>query len=152
MKTHPFALTVAGSIALLLSGCATKMSSDPNAPTSRPSGTVSFEGGQAAYWASATGGKGTLNFNGRSYGFTAVGVGAGGTGGQSVTATGKVYNLTSLSDFTGSYTSTRSGFTLIKGKVNAKLTNSHGVVIYMSGVTQGLASSGGVSTVTITLD
>ena len=50
------------------------------------------------------------------------------------------------------YTSQRSGFTLIEGKVRAKLTNSHGVIIYISGVTQGLASSAGVSTVTIKLD
>ncbi len=149
---HRIVSAIALTGALLLTSCATKMSSDPNAPTSAPSGTVTFEGGQAAYWASATGGKGTLNYNGRRYGFTAAGVGAGGTGGQSVSGTGKVYNLNSLSDFAGTYTSTRSGFTIIKGKVNAKLTNNKGVVIYMSGVTQGLASSAGVSTVTVTLD
>ncbi len=152
MKIHPFVLTAAGAIALLLSSCATKMSSDPDAPTSQPTGTVTFNGRQAAYWASAAGGKGTLNFNGKSYGFSSVGVGAGGTGVQSINATGNVYNLTNLSDFAGTYTSKRSGFTLVKGKVNVKLTNSNGVVIYVTGETKGLASSTGISSVTIKLD
>lgn len=152
MKYHQLALVIAGSAALLLSGCATKKSSDSDAPTGPPAATVTYKGGQAAYWASAQGGKGTLYFNGNSYGFTSVGAGAGGTGAQEITATGEVYNLTKLSDFPGTYTGPRSGLTLFKGKMHAKLTNDKGVIIYMSGTTAGLASGTGGSSIIVTLN
>ena len=136
---------------ILLAGCATKKSSDKNAPTGPPSATFQVEGGNAAYWASAGGGKGTLNYMGSDYDFSIHGVGAGGTGAQHVTASGEVYNLNSLSDFSGTYTGARSGLTFFKGKMHAKMTNKKGVVIYLTGTTQGLASSMGASTVSIKL-
>ena len=36
------------------------------------------------------------------------------------------------------------GLTLIEGKMHAKLTNGNGVVMYLAGETEGLASSIGV--------
>ena len=137
------------SASFLFGGCATKKERDPNAPVGRPSATFWAEGGSAAYYASASGGKGALYFRGRKYGFTFVEVGAGGTGAQAAIARGEVYNLYSLRDFSGTYTGVRSGFTILRGKRHPKLTNDKGVVIYVEAETTGLASSTGASTVTI---
>src|SRR4029077_20803698 len=73
--------------------------------------------------------------------FTISGVGVGGAGGQKISATGKVYNLNRLSDFSGTYHGISRGLTLIEGQMHAKLTNGNGVVMYLAGQTEGLASS-----------
>ena len=66
--------------------------------------------------------------------------GLGGSGRQKVNATGKVYNLNRLSDFSGSEThGVSNGLTLIEGHMHAKLTNQNGVVMYIAGQTEGLA-------------
>lgn len=142
---------VAGASALLLSSCATTKSKDKNAPTGPPSATVVFEAAQASYYASASGGSGTLTYMGKKYPFSAQAVGVGGSGVQKMSGTGQVYNLNSLSDFAGSYTMVSSGFTIIAGTKHAKLTNSKGVVIYAEEKTTGLASSTGTGKVMIKL-
>ena len=92
--------TATASLAtLLFAGCATKVTTDKNAPTGPVSATVTLVESQAAYWASAKGGKGTITFMGETHEFSIAGVGAGGTGLQKITATGEVYNLNSLRDF-----------------------------------------------------
>ena len=132
---------------LLISGCA----SMTTAPSTPPSATVSIQEWSAAYYASAEAGKGTLNYNGRRHHFTISGVGAGGAGGQKVSATGKVYNLNKLSDFSGTYHGISRGLTLIEGKMHAKLTNGNGVVMYLAGETEGLASSMGAQAFEVNL-
>jgi hypothetical protein len=62
-------------------------------------------------------------------------------GGQKISATGKVYNLNKVSDFSGSYQGISKGLTLIEGRMHAKLTNGNGVIMYLAGETEGLASS-----------
>ncbi len=62
---------------------------------------------------------------------------------QKISATGKVYNLNNLSDFSGTYHGISRGLTLIEGKMHAKLTNGNGVTMYLAGETEGLASSMG---------
>ncbi len=139
-------------VALAFTSCATSKKKDKNAPTGPPSATLRFEGGSAAYWASAKGGKGTLNYMGREHSFSASAVGAGGTGAQKVSATGEVYHLNALSDFPGTYTQVSSGFTIIRGSQRSKLTNSKGVVIYIDAKTYGLASSTGAAKLMISLN
>ena len=132
---------------LLLAGCA----STTTAPSTPPSATVSIREWSAAYYGSAAAGKGTLYYNGRRHHFTISGLGAGGMGGQKVSATGKVYNLNNLSNFSGSYHGVSRGLTLIEGKMHAKLTNGNGVVMYLAAETEGLASSMGVQAFEVTL-
>lgn len=148
---YPFATILAGASALLFSSCATTKSGDQNAPTGPPSATLHFEGGQAGYWATAGGGKGSLHYKRSNYPFTAKAAGAGGSGAQKVSATGQVYNLNSLADFEGTYTKVSTGFTIIRGTAHAKLTNSDGVVIYVEAKTTGLSSSTGVTELFIDL-
>ena len=132
---------------LLITGCASMTS----APSTPPSATVSIREWSAAYYASAAAGKGTLNYNGQRHHFTISGVGAGGAGGQKTSATGKVYNLNKLSDFSGTYHGISTGLTLIEGKMHAKLTNGNGVVMYLAGQTEGLASSMGAQAFEVNL-
>src|SRR5678816_3025668 len=116
MKTK-FVNSVFTSITILLmAGCA----SMTQAPSTPPSATVSIREWSAAYYGSAAAGKGTLYYPGRHH-FTISGVGVGGAGGQKISATGKVYNLNSLSSFSGTYHGVSRGLTLIEGKMHACL-------------------------------
>jgi hypothetical protein len=133
--------------ALLIAACA----SMTQAPSTPPSATVRITEWSAAYYASAAGGKGTLYYHGQRHHFTISGLGAGGMGGQKISATGKVYNLNNLSDFSGTYHGISRGLTLIEGKMHAKLTNGNGVVMYLAGQTEGLASSMGAQAFEVSL-
>jgi hypothetical protein len=137
MKINFVNSTFVGITFLLIAGCA----SMTQAPSTTPSATVSIREWSAAYYAQAVSGKGTLYYNGGSHRFTISGGGLGGSGAQKVNATGKVFNLNRLSDFSGTYHGISRGLTLIEGKMHAKLTNQNGVVMYLAGETEGLASS-----------
>ena len=137
MKNNFVYFTLASITLVLVAGCA----STTQAPSTPPSATVSIREWSAAYYAQAEHGKGTLYYNGGSHHFTISGGGLGGSGVQKTSATGKVYNLNKLSDFSGTYHGISRGLTLIEGKMHAKLTNQNGVVMYLSGQTEGLASS-----------
>ena len=137
MKTNYINSAFASLTFLLIAGCA----STTQAPSTTPSATVSIHEWSAAYYAQAETGKGTLYYNGRSHRFTISGGGLGGSGAQKVNATGKVFNLNKLSDFSGTYHGISRGLTLIEGKMHAKLTNQNGVGMYLAGETEGLASS-----------
>ncbi len=136
-----------GITILLIAACA----SMTQAPSTPPSATVRIQEWSAAYYGSAAAGKGTLYYNGQRHRFTISGLGAGGAGGQKISATGKVYNLNNLSDFSGTYRGISSGLTLIEGKMHAKLQNGNGVVMYLAGETEGLASSMGAQAFEVTL-
>ncbi len=147
MKTNVINSAFTGITILFLAACA----SPTTAPSAPPSATVSIREWSAAYYGSAAAGKGTLYYNGRRHHFTISGLGAGGVGGQKISATGKVYNLNNLSQFSGTYHGVSRGLTLIEGKMHAKLTNGNGVVMYLAGVTGGLASSMGVQAFEVSL-
>ncbi len=131
---------LAGLAALLLGACA----STTTAPTTPPAATARIEEWSAAYYGSASSGKGVLHFNGQRRSFSISSVGVGGSGGQKVSANAKIFNLDRIQDFTGTYTGVSNGLTLINGTMHAKLTNDNGVVMYLAGETTGLASSMGV--------
>lgn len=131
----------------LVAGCA----SMTQAPSTPPSATVSIHEWSAAYYAQAETGKGTLYYNGGRHRFTISGGGVGGSGAQKVSATGKVFNLNRLSDFSGTYHGISRGLTLIEGKMHAKLTNQNGVTMYLAGETEGLASSLGAQAFEVNL-
>src|SRR6059036_3052763 len=147
MKTNFINSAFTGITILLLAACA----STTTAPSAPPSATVSIREWSAAYYGSAAAGKGSLYYNGRRHSFTISGIGAGGAGAQKISATGKVYNLNNLSDFSGTYRGVSRGLTLIEGKMHAKLTNGNGVTMYLAGQTEGLASSMGAQAFEVNL-
>ena len=147
MKTN-FITSVSASIAIILiAGCA----SMTQAPSTPPSATVRIQEWSAAYYGSAAAGKGTLYFNGQRHHFSISGLGAGGMGAQKISATGKVYNLNRLSDFSGTYRGISRGLTLIEGQMHAKLQNGNGVVMYLAAQTEGVASSMGAQAFEVNL-
>src|SRR5215813_11901652 len=99
MNTNFINSTFIATTFLLIAGCA----SMTQAPTTTPSATVRIREWSAAYYAQAETGKGILFYNGGRHHFTISGGGVGGSGAQRVSATGKVYNLNRLSDFSGTY-------------------------------------------------
>lgn len=137
MKTKFTNFAIAGLSLLLIAGCA----SMTQAPSSTPSATVRIREWSAAYYAQAETGKGTLYYDGQTHHFTISGGGVGGSGAQKVSATGKVFNLHRVSDFSGTYHGISRGLTVMEGQMHAKLTNQNGVVMYLAGETEGLASS-----------
>ena len=147
MKTNFINFAYTGITVLLLAACA----SMTTAPSTPPAATVRIQEWSAAYYGSAAAGKGTLYYNGQRRHFTISGLGVGGMGGQKVSATGKVYNLNALHDFSGTYHGISGGLTLIEGKMHAKLTNENGVVMYLAGETEGLASSMGAEAFEVSL-
>lgn len=147
MKTNFLNSTLTSLTLLLIAGCA----SMTQAPSTAPSATVRIREWSAAYYAQAETGKGTLYFNGRAHHFTISGGGLGGSGAQKVSATGKVFNLNRLSDFSGTYHGVSRGLTLIQGQMHAKLTNQNGVTMYLAGQTEGLASSLGAQAFEVSL-
>ena len=147
MKSNFINSAFASITILLIAGCA----SMTQAPSTPPSATVRIREWSAAYYAQAETGKGSLFYHGQRHHFTISGGGIGGSGAQKVSATGKVFNLNRLSDFSGTYHGVSRGLTLIEGKMHAKLTNGNGVTMYLAGETEGLASSLGAQAFEVTL-
>jgi hypothetical protein len=147
MKSNFVNTTVASTALILIAGCA----SMTQAPSTPPSATVRIREWSAAYYAQAETGKGILYYNGGRHHFTISGGGVGGSGAQKVSATGKVFNLNRLSDFSGTYHGIARGLTLMEGQMHAKLTNQNGVTMYLAGETEGLASSLGAQAFEVNL-
>jgi hypothetical protein len=145
-------IVLALSATFLLGACATRMSNDPTAPSGPPAATITLDEFQASYYGSATTGSGTIDFQGRTRKFSVQGIGAGGTGAQTIDATGKVYHLESLEEFPGTYTGARSGLTLFQGKMHERFENANGVVIYVTGKTSGLSTSTGIDKIVISFN
>ena len=98
--------------------------------------TLTLKGWKVAFIGSAGQSKGELTYQGRTRKFTMTGLGIGGIGISTSEATGVVYNMKSMDDFIGSYTSARSGVTLgddefIKDRM-LWLKNENGVKIKLT--------------------
>lgn len=117
------------------------------------SGTVYIEQVQIAFIGSGNLGGGTLSFNGQNFPFTIGGLGIGGIGLSKIEATGTVYNLTRVEDFSGAYVQARYGLavgTLSTGEL--WLQNTRGVGLALKAKRQGLALSLGADAIYIDLD
>jgi hypothetical protein len=113
-------------------------------------GSIAIQQYQAAFIGSGTLGKGTLTHGGRKIPFRIGGLGFGGFGVAAIDATGTVYDLENLDDFTGTYGNARLGITAAdKGKGRLWLKNTNGVVIKLWTKMQGLALTGGVDGIVI---
>ena len=112
------------------------------------SGTLSMTSWKVAFIGSAGQSKGKLSYQGKTRKFKMTGLGIGGIGISTSSATGVVYNMKTMDDFTGSYTSARSGVTLgdsefIKDRM-LWLENEKGVKIKLTTDKAGLELNLGV--------
>lgn len=116
--------------------------------TDEPDATVDLTGGTIAAGVGFVWGDGDLIYKGSKHAFGLSGVSIIDVGASHYTASGVVYNLKNLSDFSGNYATVSAGITVAGGGSAVVLRNEHGVVIKMLATTEGLRfnlSADGVS-------
>lgn len=104
----------------------------------KPVASLTLSEGQVALGVGWSWGKGTLNFKGKSHSFKVEGLSLGDVGITKATATGKVFKLTNLTDFNGTYVSAAAEATFARGAGATAMKNEHGVVIHLYPKTKGL--------------
>ena len=117
-----------------------------NSPTSltsntaeqQPNATIDLTGGSVAAGIGFVWAHGHLIYKGARRTFKLSGVSIVDVGASHITASGVVYNLTRLQDFSGNYTSVSAGLTIAGGGSVVVLRNEHGVVIKLLSTAQGL--------------
>ena len=136
------------AIALLFLVCV--MPSSRLIAASSPSATVEIQQTQIAFIGNANLGGGKLFFNGQTYKFTIGGLGIGGIGFTTITATGNVYHLTDVSQFAGSYAQGSFGVTVGSSDNGGLwLRNDAGVVMQLKAQREGVALSLGADAIYI---
>ena len=113
-------------------------SSAPIKDDAQPDGAVTLSGGSVAAGIGYTWGHGELKYRDNSHQFSIKGVSVVDVGATNFTATGNVYNLGKLSDFTGNYVAAGAGLTVAGGGTAVYLKNEHGVVIKLVSTEVGL--------------
>ena len=113
-------------------------------------GTVSIRQLQVAFIGSGAVGGGELKFGRRTYDITVGGLGIGGVGASTLRATGTVYGLRNIDDFTGAYVQLREGWALgDAGRGRLWLRNTKGVTLRLATQRRGLQLSLGADGVLI---
>jgi hypothetical protein len=141
------------SVLMLVVGCSASVQVGPEAVAGlTPDGTVDMQEVQIAYLASGGGGNGTLFYQGGVYPFTIGGLGVGGIGASTISASGEVYKLNSLAQLPGAYIQGRYGFALgNQSGGDLWLQNNAGVILHLKAKREGLMLSLGGDAVAITM-
>jgi hypothetical protein len=113
-------------------------SSAPVAADARPDGTLSLKGGSVAAGIGYTWGHGDLEFHQGSHRFSIKGVSIVDVGATNFSASGQVYNLKRLADFSGNYVAAGAGITIAGGGTALYLKNEHGVIVKLVATDVGL--------------
>jgi len=93
----------------------------------------------AGFIVGASGGSGTLVYQGKRYPLNIGGVSLGATFGASkAELAGTVQNLNNVSDIAGTYGAAEAGYAVVGGKKTAKLKNTKGVGLVLRGRQVGL--------------
>jgi hypothetical protein len=104
----------------------------------QPSATLKLETGSVAIGVGYSWGSGTLHYKGKDYKFSIDGVSVGALGASKAEAVGKVYHLTKLEDFDGTYTAVSASATVGGGAGAATMKNQNGVSITLTSRSRGL--------------
>jgi hypothetical protein len=116
------------------------------------SGAVSLTVYKAGWIIGGSGGGGTLNFRGRSYGLSAGGLDYGLVfGGSKTVLRGRVSNINRPSDVAGVYGAAGAGLAVGGGARAIVLTNQKGAVLELAGRQVGLMANVDLSGLAITL-
>src|SRR5262245_14824031 len=116
-----------------------------------PDGTVKISSGSVAAGIGFSWGGGVLTYQGKEYPFDVSGLSVADVGISKAEASGSVYHLKTLADFSGNYTGVSAGATVAGGGGGMALKNQNGVVLNLVGTTQGLKFKLGVDGVKLTL-
>ncbi len=104
----------------------------------QPDATLKLSEGSVAVGIGFSWGKGTLTYKGKSYPFKVEGLSVGEVGAARAEATGNVYNLKKLEDFSGNYVAGGAEGTVGGGAGVTAMRNQNGVVIELKAITQGV--------------
>jgi len=153
LKSVAMRVALAGACGLYLAGCTGSVELGPDAVKGKTvDGTVEMQEVQAAYIGSGSAGTGVLTFRGQQYPFEVAGAGVGGIGLSTINATGEVYNLTSLSQFPGTYGQARYGFAIGTSSAgDLWMQNESGVIMRLKAKREGLMLSLGGDAVVISM-
>jgi len=116
-----------------------------------PSGTVTMSSKAVGVGIGVTWGDGTLTVAGKTYPFSVEGLGVADLGVSNVSASGEVFNLKNVADFSGTYATGEAGFALDKGQNDIIMKNPAGVVLRLRGTQQGVRLTLAASGVKLTL-
>lgn len=117
------------------------------------SGRVHMTIYKAGWVLGGSGGSGTLEFRGRTYGLSAGGIDYGLVfGGSKTVLNGRVTHISKPSDITGVYAAAGAGIAVGGGARAIVLTNQKGAVLELSGIQLGLIANLDLSGLAITLD
>jgi hypothetical protein len=105
--------------------------------TGTPDATLDLSGSRGAVGVGVVQARGTLHFQGRDYPVQVQGLTVGEVGGATITASGEVFNLSSINDLDGNYVAVSAGAALGGGGGGTAMQNQNGVVIKLRGTTQG---------------
>lgn len=107
-----------------------------------PPATIRIEIVSGGFIIGASGGSGTLTYQGKQYPLGIGGLSLGLIIGAAKTElVGRVHNLANVSDIAGTYTATEAGLAIAGGKKVARLRNSKGVVMRLRGRQIGLEAT-----------
>jgi hypothetical protein len=101
----------------------------PVASDAKPDGTVTLTGGSVAVGIGYTWGHGDLSYGEAPHEFSIKGVSLIDLGATNFSATGVVYNLKQLADFSGNYAAAGAGIAIAGGGTAVYLKNERGVII-----------------------
>jgi hypothetical protein len=114
-----------------------------------PSDTVSMTIKSVALGAGTSWGDGVLTFQGKQYPFAVSGLSLGDVGMSTLTGAGKVYDLKTVKDFSGTYAASQSALAVRGGYSDISMRNQAGVTIVIlnsegkeSGTKLSLGASG----------
>ena len=132
-------LSVAASTVLCAAAYAdTTTSAAAVSDDASPDATLTLKGGSVAVGVGYTWGHGDVKYGGESRSFTIKGISIVDVGATNLSATGNVYHLSKLADFSGNYVAAEAGVTLAGGGTAVYLKNEHGVVIKLIATEVGL--------------
>ena len=117
----------------------------------KPSGTLKLKSRSVALGAGVSWGDGVLTFQGKDYPFSVSELSLIDLGVSSVNATGRIYNLTNLADFSGNYVASQATFAVAGGTGELTMTNAKGVVIALSSQESGTQLTAGPAGISLKL-
>ena len=145
MRRVLIALVAVASVVSVVGGLAGAQSKTPDA-------TVELSEGAVAVGIGFSWGKGTLTYKGKKHSVKVEGLSVGEVGITRATATGKVFDLKKIEDFSGNYTAGGVGGTVGGGGGASIMKNQNGVVIELVSTTQGASLKLAASGIRLTLE
>ena len=104
----------------------------------KPSGTVTIESKSVALGVGVSWGDGELRYNDQAYTFSVKGLSVVDVGVAKVSARGKVFHLSKLEDFSGTYAAAQAGAAVGGGMSVVVLKNQNGVVMELTSTQTGV--------------